>query len=274
MTDGVSSSSGDADGAEEHSVAIPGGAIYYRTQGSGPPLVLIGGGPSNADTLTALAHELVGDRTVVTYDRRGYSRSPLEKPFEPVDMRVHADDVNAVIGDLSAGPATVFATSVGALIGLELAASHPDAVARVIVHEPPLGDLVPAEDRASFDVELDDEDAGTALDQIAASIGVTRGRSLTSDGDRPEVRSPDVEVFIRRDVPAIGSYELDLDRLAPLTDRLLVTASEEGRDYYPYRCAAALADAVGTQLIELPGDHAAMIARATEFAARLRPLLP
>jgi hypothetical protein len=30
--------------ATEHSVAVPGGTIYYRTEGSGPPLVLIGGG--------------------------------------------------------------------------------------------------------------------------------------------------------------------------------------------------------------------------------------
>jgi pimeloyl-ACP methyl ester carboxylesterase len=255
-------------------VTIPGGAIYYRTQGSGPPLVLLGGGPSNADTLTALARELAEDRTVVTYDRRGYSRSPLDSPFEAVDMRDHADDVKAVIGDLNAGPASVFATSVGALIGLELAASHPDAVARLIVHEPPLGDLVPADDRASFDVELDEEDAGAALDQIAASIGVKRGRLLTSDDDRPEVRSQDVELFIRRDVPAIGSYALDLERLGPLADRIVVTASEEGRDHYPYRCAAALADSLGTPLIELPGNHAAMISGATAFAARLRPLLP
>jgi hypothetical protein len=44
--------------AAEHSVTVPGGTIYYRTQGCGPPLVLIGGGPSNADTLDALAARL------------------------------------------------------------------------------------------------------------------------------------------------------------------------------------------------------------------------
>ena len=40
--------------ATAHSVAVPGGTIYYRMEGSGPPLVLIGGGPSNADTLNVL----------------------------------------------------------------------------------------------------------------------------------------------------------------------------------------------------------------------------
>jgi pimeloyl-ACP methyl ester carboxylesterase len=213
--------------AAEHSVAVPGGTIYYRTEGSGPPLVLIGGGPSNADTLGALA-----------------------------------------------GPASLFATSAGALIGLELTASHPDTVGRVIVHEPPLAQLVPADDQASFDIDLDRDDAGAALDQIAESIGVTRGRSLNGSSDQPEVRRGDIELFIHRDVPAIANYQLDLDRITSPTNRIIVTASEDGREFYPHRCAEALAAALGTPLIELPGNHAAMITHPSEFAARLAPLLP
>jgi pimeloyl-ACP methyl ester carboxylesterase len=257
----------------EHSAAVPGGTIYYRTEGSGPPLLLIGGGPSNADTLAALAGHLATGHTVISHDRRGYSRSRLDDPSRPASVALHADDVRHVLDDLGAGPASVFATSVGALISLALAAGHPAALARVIVHEPPLGQLVPADDRASFDVELDRDDAGRALDQIAASIGVTRGRSLTGPDDRPEVRRGDIELFIRRDVPAIADYELDLDRITPLTDRIVVTASAEGRGFYPHRCAEALAATLGAPLIELPGNHAAMITHPAEFAARLAPLL-
>jgi pimeloyl-ACP methyl ester carboxylesterase len=104
----------------ERSVAVPGGTIYYRTEGSGPPLVLIGGGPSNAETLGALAGHLATGRTVITYDRRGYSRSRLDDPSQPASIPVHAGDVHHVLDDLNAGPATLFATSAGALIGLEL----------------------------------------------------------------------------------------------------------------------------------------------------------
>jgi pimeloyl-ACP methyl ester carboxylesterase len=260
--------------ATEHSVAVPGGTIYYRTQGSGPPLVLIGGGPSNADTLSALAGHLASGRTVITYDRRGYSRSRLDDPSQPATISLHANDVRDVIDDLGAGPASVFATSVGALIGLELAAADPEAVARVVVHEPPLGQLVPADDQASFDVELDRDDAPRALDQIATSIGITRGRSLTGSDDRPEARREDIELFIHRDVPAIADYRLNLDHLTPLADRIVITAGEDGRAFYPHRCAEALAAALGRPLNELPGNHAAMITHPAEFAARLEPLLP
>jgi pimeloyl-ACP methyl ester carboxylesterase len=193
--------------------------------------------------------------------------------LQPASIAVHATDVRSVIDDLGAGPASVFATSAGALIGLELAAAHPGSANRVNVHEPPLGQLVPADDAALFDVELDLDNAGAALDQIAASIGITRGRALTGSGDRPEVRAADIELFVRRDVPAIGAYELDLKRLAPLSARIVVTASDEGHEFYPHRCAEALAVALGTPLTELPGNHAAMIAHPAEFAAWLTSLL-
>jgi acetyltransferase/esterase len=262
------------DAGAGHSVPVPGGTIYCRTEGSGPPLVLIGGGPSNADTLAALAGHLASGRTVITYDRRGSSRSRLDDRSQAASIAVHAGDVRRVLEDLNAGPASLFATSAGALIGLELTAAHPDAVTRVIVHEPPLAQLVPPDDQASFDIDLDRDDADRALEQIAESIGVTRGRSLSGPSDRPEVRRGDIELFIHRDVPAIANYHLDLDRITSPTNRIIVTASEDGRAFYPHRCAEALAAALGTPLIELPGNHAAMISHPAEFAARLAPLLP
>jgi pimeloyl-ACP methyl ester carboxylesterase len=70
----------------EHRVAIAAGSLYYRTQGAGPALVLVGGGPSNADTLDPLVAHLAGDFTVVTYDRRGYSRSHLDDPGRPAGI--------------------------------------------------------------------------------------------------------------------------------------------------------------------------------------------
>jgi hypothetical protein len=228
--------------ATEHTVAVPGGTIYYRTQGSGRPLVLIGGGPSNADTLGVLAGHLAVGRTVISY--------------------------------------TVAATPAAGSIGVRSGELQPDqrsrrhASDRPRVHEPPLGQLVPADDQASFDVELDRDDPGAALDQIAESIGVTRGRSLTATSDRPAVRRGDIQLFIHRDVPAIADYHLDLDLITSLTTRIVVTASEDGRDFYPHRCAHALAAAIGTSLIELPGNHAAMITRPAQFAARLTPLSP
>ena len=252
----------------DHLAAVPGGSLYYRTRGHGPALLLMGGGPSNADTLEPLATRLAEDFTVVTYDRRGYSRSQAGDPSGLAGIPRHADDARRLIADLGFGTVAVFGTSFGALIALELAAAVPAAVTALVVHEPPLGELLADGERQPFDLNLGaEQNAEAALNSIAASVGARRGHPPAGG-----VRGPapaDVELFIRRDAPAIGDYHLDLGRLRPLAGRLIVTGSEESRDFYPYQCARRLAELTGAPFNELPGNHAGMIARPAEFAAGL-----
>jgi pimeloyl-ACP methyl ester carboxylesterase len=258
--------------SRDHTVPIPGGSLYYRTQGRGSPLVLIGGGPSNADTLSALADQLDSDYTVVSYDRRGYSRSQLDDREAPVSIGQHADDVRLIIKDLKMGPAVVFGTSIGALIALELAAA-PGAVGPLVVHEPPLGQLLTGDDRATFDDGGTGSDAGAALDALARSIGVRRGVQAGPGGTGDKARAGDIELLIQRDIPAVGQYHLDLDRLAPMAGRIVVTAGRDSREFYPYHCAARLAGELDLPLAELPGNHAGMIQHPAQFAAALEDLL-
>jgi pimeloyl-ACP methyl ester carboxylesterase len=260
----------------EHTVKVAGGSIYYATRGSGPVLLIMGGGPSNADTLEPLASLLAEDSTVVTYDRRGYSRSQADDPAEPAGIPLHADDASRLIAEVGSGPVSVFGTSFGALIALELAAPAPADIGTLVVHEPPLGQMLAGDDWQPFDLNLDAEkDAGAALNAIAASVGVSRGNAAGEGAAGLAARPApaDVELFIRRDAPAIGDYRLDLDRLPPMANRLIVTASEGSRDFYPYQCTLRLARQLGTPLVELPGNHAGMIQHPAQFAARLRSLL-
>jgi pimeloyl-ACP methyl ester carboxylesterase len=263
----------------QRAVEVVGGSLWYRTQGMGPALILMGGGPSNADTLEPLASRLAGDFTVVTYDRRGYSRSHVSDPtgpagpVGPAGIPLHADDARRLVADLGAGPVAVFGTSFGALIALELAATVPAALGAAVVHEPPLGQLLAGDDRRPFDLNLDAEkDPAAALNAIAASVGVRRGRAADAPAG-PGSSPADVALFIRRDAPAIGDYRLDLDRLRAIGGRMIVAGSRESRGFYPYQCAEQLARQLNTPLAELPGNHAGMIGRPDEFAARLHELL-
>jgi acetyltransferase/esterase len=58
-----------------------------------------------------------------------------------------------------------------------------------------------------------------------------------------------------------------------MAGRIIVTGSEDSRGFYPYECAVRLARHFGTQLVELPGNHAGMIQHPVQFAPRLRSLL-
>ncbi len=178
------------------------------------------------------------------------------------------------VHDLGTAPVSIFGTSFGALVALDLAARCPEIVDMVIVHEPPLGQLLAGSERQAFDINLDAQpDAASALNAIAASVGVTRGSADGARGSRPVVRRADVELFIRRDVPAIGAYAIDLERLSSLSNRIVVMGSDQARGFYPYRCAQRLADYLGTALVEVPGNHATMVQHPNEFAALLRSVL-
>src|SRR5581483_12259826 len=102
---------------------VPGARLYYEVRGAGPVLLLICGGVYDAAGYAALAGELADRYTVVTYDRRGNSRSAAGVPHEPQRLEVHGDDAYRVltaVGVTAREPAYVFGNSSGASIGLDL----------------------------------------------------------------------------------------------------------------------------------------------------------
>ena len=61
---------------------------------------------------------------MVTYDRRGYSRSRVDDGDRQVDISAHGDDLHLLIAALDGAPVSVFGTSFGALIALDLERFH------------------------------------------------------------------------------------------------------------------------------------------------------
>ena len=122
---------------------VPGATLYYETRGSGPVLLLIAGGGTDAGVFEAVASVLAHDYTVVTYDPRGNSRSPLDGPPTEQQIEVHSDDARRLLSTVADGPAAVFGSSSGAIVVLDLIARHPIVVSRVVAHEPPLLELLP-----------------------------------------------------------------------------------------------------------------------------------
>ena len=127
---------------------VPGAGLYYQTRGTGPVLLLLPGGAGDADNPADLAEQLADRFTVLSYDRRGLSRSTIDDPTEPITLRTHAEDAHHLLAALGTEPAFVVGSSIGALIGLDLATRHPEQVRTLFAHEPPsarlLGGTLPA----------------------------------------------------------------------------------------------------------------------------------
>ncbi len=137
-------------------LARPNGAgLGWRVTGAGPlALLLLHGTLSNAQQLDRLASALArpGDVTVHALDRRGSGTGRLA-PGEPVaglDLAVHTQDVIAYLDARGIARAAVIGVSYGGVLGMELAARHPERVMAVVAYEPPYAPLADVAARAAF----------------------------------------------------------------------------------------------------------------------------
>lgn len=114
---------------------LDGCALYCEEVGAGPPVLLIHGAGAYAGLYAPCVAELEASHRVLSYDRRGYSRSP----HPPVkDLRTHVADAARLIEERIGEAPVIVGWSAGAMIALHLAVSHPDRVRSLVLAEPPL----------------------------------------------------------------------------------------------------------------------------------------
>lgn len=105
-----------------------GASIHYETMGQGKPLLLIAGIASDSASWGALL-PLLGERQIVMIDNRGCGRTLVDGPIEIAQM---AEDCAALVDHLELGAVDVAGHSLGGMIGLMLAARHPERVGRLV----------------------------------------------------------------------------------------------------------------------------------------------
>jgi pimeloyl-ACP methyl ester carboxylesterase len=104
-------------------------ATAYRVAGNGPCVVLIHGVGMQASIWQQQIDVLAKRHRVVAYDMLGHGGSSL--PPKDCTLADYADQLLALFDELEIGRAAVIGHSMGALVALEFAVSHPDRVSAV-----------------------------------------------------------------------------------------------------------------------------------------------
>ncbi|MGW0230894.1 alpha/beta fold hydrolase [Actinopolymorpha singaporensis] len=293
---------------------VPGAHLYYETWGferldnsersTKPLLLLIPGGLGDAGVFSSLAPALADTYRVVTYDRRGNSRSTVASP--PREARIEEQTADALaildaVGDagqdgraqadeLEPVPAYVLGGSSGAIVGLDLVTRHPQRVRTLVAHEPPVVTVLPeAEERLARFEQIHALYLSEGSDQAMAAFVADY-----SGGDAPDFEydpefppDPDlqrrfgdnVETFLGELLPVVR-YEPDLAALRTAAKaglRLVLGGGHGSSAHYPYRASATLAERLGSEyaeFVEFAGDHTGYLGRARAFADKLRSVLP
>jgi pimeloyl-ACP methyl ester carboxylesterase len=257
---------------------VPGAQLSYEITGSGPLLILIPGARGEGEVFRPLAHLLSAQYQVMTYDRRGFSRSLLDGP-QGSDHRLStdADDVRRLIEHLTDQPATVFGNSSGAIIALEVISHAPERVHTLVAHEPPAVKLLPnaAKWLAFFDGVYDTyrkKGVPEAMHQFASGAFGSGDHQLMHHAMREhpnEYTLSNATYWMEHELRQYPQVELDFAALATNAERIVLAGGRDSQDQVAYQPNRVLARQLGLAIVNFPGGHLGFLSSPAEFAKEL-----
>jgi acetyltransferase/esterase len=271
-------------------LAVPGAKLYTEARGAGPLLLCIVGGNGDAEVFAQMAAQLASQFTVVSYERRGFARSPLDGQLDDAArIAVDADDALRVIEAYGGGPAYVLGSSSGAIVGLALLARAPAAVRTLVAHEPPMVTLLP--DAAAWLARFEHvhqtyvaSGVGAALAEFGAAVGLPGLRPPPLGAHLATHVPPAIAGMIER-MPANQAFMLehevreypqftpDIDALRAAARKLVLGIGRDTEDGVLSQPARRLARSVGAPVVDFAGGHVGYMTHPEVFAGELAALL-
>lgn len=112
-----------------------GSKLYYRTFGSGAPLLIINGGPGmNSDGFVTLAKALSKNRQTIIYDQRGTGRSTVKKiDTTTITMQLMVQDLENLRKSLGYEKWAILGHSFGGMLASYYATLFPQRITSLIL---------------------------------------------------------------------------------------------------------------------------------------------
>jgi hypothetical protein len=147
----------------------------------------------------------------------------------------------------------------------------------LIAHEPPADYLLPkAEQLPENPLEIYHREGGpAALAWLATQSGMNYesrepGVELAYT---PEESAANTDALFKYTFPAVHRYRLDIAALLAVPTRIVLAGGSAGRKFIGYRSATAVAEHLGTVVVEFPSHHVGYITHPRAFAERLLEVL-
>jgi pimeloyl-ACP methyl ester carboxylesterase len=119
----------DAKGTGQYA-EVNGISLYFETHGAGRPLILLHGGLGSGEMFGPVLPQLAESHQVVAVDLQGHGRTAdIDRP---IDVRLMADDIAALIDHLGLDRPDVVGASLGGGVALHTAAKYPAKVGRLV----------------------------------------------------------------------------------------------------------------------------------------------
>jgi pimeloyl-ACP methyl ester carboxylesterase len=104
--------------------------LYYETYGAGRPMILLHGGLGSGEMFGPNLPTLADHHQVIVVDLQGHGRTAdIDRPL---DVRLMAHDIAALIDHLGLEKPDVVGYSLGGGVALQVAIQHPEKVGRLV----------------------------------------------------------------------------------------------------------------------------------------------
>lgn len=232
--------------------------LYYEVQGQGKPLLLIHGAVVDSGLYQEAARLLSPYYQVVTYDRRGNSRSiPVYRPQYSVEAQVR--DGLALLEHLGISQVFLAGASAGAIIALELFRSCPEKVKHVFLYEPPLVPLLMEETERQWVSKIEGDVAGGKLNRAVLEFMLSLGETDDRRAERPreaeerEIRN--YPNFLKNEFGVFMHYTPEIGYYKEKSDWITVAIGERSGESKYVRAARKFSQMIGCELLHFPGCH-------------------
>ena len=113
---------------------VNGTRLWVETEGSGPPVLLLAGGPASSHLTFHPCFSDLADSYQINYvDYRGRGRSAPVADYREVTFARDVEDMAELIRALGSGPVHLYGFSYGGMIAQALALDHPELVQNLIL---------------------------------------------------------------------------------------------------------------------------------------------
>ena len=265
----------------EYEIETAHGRLFCRREGSGPILLLIHGVACDSEFFRETSKLLAETFTVISYDRRGYSRSIAAEGENDFSVWAHAEDAAEIIrleqkrkaeeeqcpveagwqsdgcsADLSTG-VFVAGCSAGGAVAAALATKYPELVRQVFLHEPLMrgsGELATEQD-AFWEKLRKSTEKHRIITCMMHFVNAMGGMNREKEGQSLEQQSrnlKNLELFLEKEMDSFSSLKLDdFDISVPVT----VACGADDRTGMFHRSAYQAAETKGWEHRIVPGYH-------------------
>jgi pimeloyl-ACP methyl ester carboxylesterase len=217
--------------------------LYYEITGNAEErLVLVHGSWVDHATWDLVVPALAESFRVLTYDRRGHSRSEPSTGEGSFDQDIA--DLETLIEYLDFAPALIVGNSFGASVVLGLATRQPNLFRRLSAHEPPLLGLLagdPTYERMLKEVnrrigavleQISQGDAAGAAERFVDTVAIGPGGWTQLPPNLRQTFIANALTFLDESYDPTG-FSLDLEALSRFTKPVLLTQGDRSPPFFP-----------------------------------------